>query len=99
MSAFPPELARKLNDLGCVACWLQGTPGTPPEFHHPRGQQGMSQRADHEDAIPLCPPHHRGPAGLKIPSIHGSPHAFIQTFGTEASLIALTQRLIGGGYE
>lgn len=84
----------KVAELGCIACYLQGTPGTWAEIHHPRAGTGLGKRASHFDAIPLCPIHHRGTAGLSVPSIHGSKNAFIETFGTEAELLELTKTLI-----
>ncbi len=54
----------------------------------------MGQKASHYDAICLCPPHHRGTAGLSVPSIHASKNAFIEAFGTEADLLELTKTLI-----
>lgn len=84
----------KVAALGCIACYQQGTPGTPAEIHHPRAGTGMGKRASHYDAIGLCPMHHRGTAGLSVPSIHGSKNAFIEAFGTEAELLELTKTLI-----
>ncbi len=84
----------KLTALGCIACYKQGTPGTPGEIHHPRAGTGMGRKASHFDAICLCPMHHRGTAGLSVPSIHGSKNAFIEAFGTEAELLELTKSLI-----
>lgn len=84
----------KVAALGCIACYQQGTPGTPAEIHHPRAGTGMGKRASHYDAIPLCAMHHRGTAGLSVPSIHGSKNAFIEAFGTEAELLELTKTLI-----
>ena len=73
-----------------------GHPETPCEIHHPRAGTGMGRKASHYDAIGLCPAHHRGTAGLKVPSIHGSKNAFIRMFGTEQSLLAYTQGLLQG---
>lgn len=84
----------KVAALGCIACYQQGTPGTPAEIHHPRAGTGAGRRASHFDAIGLCPMHHRGTAGLSVPSIHGSKNAFIEAFGTEAELLELTKALI-----
>ena len=84
----------KVAALGCIACYVQGTPGTSAEIHHPRAGTGMGRRASHYDAIGLCPMHHRGTAGLSVPSIHGSKNAFIEAFGTEAELLELTKTLI-----
>jgi len=84
----------KLAALGCIACYKQGTPGTPAEIHHPRAGTGLGLRASNERAIPLCPAHHRGTAGLSVPSIHGSKNAFIDAFGTEADLLELCNTLL-----
>lgn len=81
--------------LGCVACYLQGTPGTPAEIHHPRAGRGKGQRASHMDGIPLCPPHHRGTHHPAVPSIHLAKLAFIERFGTEEKLLQLVQQLTG----
>jgi hypothetical protein len=84
----------KVAALGCIACYKQDTPGTPCEIHHPRAGTGLGRRASHYDAIGLCPAHHRGTAGLSVPSIHGSKTDFIEAFGTEAELLELTKTLI-----
>jgi hypothetical protein len=43
----------------------------------------------------LCHIHHRGTAGLSVPSIHGSKNAFIESFGTEAELLVQVRELLG----
>jgi len=55
----------------------------------------MSQRARHDLAIPLCPAHHRGTAHPVVASIHHDKTRFIEQFGTESELLALTLELIG----
>jgi hypothetical protein len=82
----------RVADQGCIACSLMGYEGTPAEIHHIRAGVGKGQRASHHETIPLCPAHHRGTAGLKVPSIHGSRNAFIQTFGTEHQLLELVRQ-------
>lgn len=84
----------KISAFGCIACYVQGTPGTPCEIHHPRAGTGIGQKASHFDAIGLCPQHHRGTAGLSVPSIHGSKNAFIEQFGTEAELLEISNSVI-----
>ena len=85
----------KVADLGCIACYLQDTPGTPAEIHHPRAGKGTAQRASHFDAIPLCPAHHRGTQHPSVPSIHLARRAFIEQFGTEADLLAVVRERLG----
>lgn len=94
MNKAEKEHLSKVAAIGCIACHVQGTPGTPAEIHHPRAGTGLGVRASHYDAIPLCPPHHRGTVGLSVPSIHGSKNAFIEEFGTEAELLAILTALL-----
>jgi len=85
----------RLAALGCIACHQMGYSDTPAEIHHIRAGVGKGLRASHYEAIPLCPPHHRGTAGLKIPSIHGSKNNFIKAFGTERQLLDMCLKLLG----
>lgn len=85
----------KVSALGCIACHLQNTPGTPAEIHHPRAGRGKGQRASHMDGIPLCPAHHRGTMHPQVPSIHMAKRAFIAQFGTEQDLLQQVRQLIG----
>lgn len=78
-------------DFGCVACFVQGTPGTPAEIHHIREGFGRGQRADHQQSIPLCPAHHRGSMHPHVPSIHRDKLKFIEAFGTESDLLQLVR--------
>lgn len=84
----------RVAELGCIACRLIGYYDTPAELHHPRSGQGLGQRASHFDVIPLCPAHHRGTAGLKVPSVHGSPDAFKKSFGMESDLLEKVYKLL-----
>ena len=96
MTKAEKQQLNRVAALGCIACYLQGTPGTPAEIHHPRAGRGKGQRASHMDGIPLCPPHHRGTHHPAVPSIHLSKLAFIERFGTEEKLLQLVHQLIGG---
>jgi len=89
------EWMRQVTELGCIACLVQGTPGTPAEIHHIREGQGRGQRSDHKQSIGLCPPHHRGTDHPRTPSIHMAKLAFIEQFGTEQELLDLTPRELG----
>ena len=82
----------RLAELGCVLCIRLGYYATPAEIHHIRDGQGMSQRASHFDAVPLCVAHHRGDDGL-----HGlGRRAFERVYGvTEAELLAEVRELLG----
>ena len=78
----------KLVEHGCALCWHLGIYGTPAEVHHLRDGQGLSQRASDDEAIPLCPAHHRGPQGL-----HGlGTRGFAARYGiTERELLELVR--------
>ena len=59
----PKERKARFNALsqhGCCVC------RRPAEIHHLVGlkYRGMSQKADDENTIPLCPEHHRGSQGI-----------------------------------
>lgn len=84
----------RVAELGCIACCIDGTPGTPPELHHPRAGTGGGQKAPDSDVIPLCPPHHRGTMHPSVPSIHRDKLKFIARFGTEAQLLAIVRHAI-----
>ena len=84
----------RLSAIGCIACRLQGTPGTPAEIHHPRAGAGAGRKAPHTDAMPLCPAHHRGTMHPGVPSIHLDKHRFIEEFGTEAELLEATRAVL-----
>jgi len=95
MTKAEKQHLNRVAALGCVACFIQGTPGTPAEIHHPRAGRGKGQRAGHMDGIPLCPAHHRGTHHPAVPSIHLAKLAFIERFGTEEKLLQLVQQLTG----
>ena len=80
----------KIPGLGCIACLIQGTPGTPGEIHHLRDGQGRGQRSDHQHSICLCPPHHRGTDHPRTPSIQMAKRDFETRFGTEPELYERT---------
>jgi hypothetical protein len=82
----------RVAELGCIACLIAGTPGTSPELHHPRTDAGTGQKAPDSDVIPLCHAHHRGTQHPRVPSIHLDRLNFIETFGSEAELLARVRK-------
>lgn len=82
-------------ELGCIACLVQGTPGSFAEIHHIREGQGRGQRSDHQHSLALCPAHHRGTDHPRTASIHMAKRAFITQFGTEAELLERTRQELG----
>ncbi|CAB4133828.1 Recombination enhancement, RecA-dependent nuclease [uncultured Caudovirales phage] len=83
----------KLSQLGCIVCLREGFGYSPPHIHHIRTGQGMAQRADYLDAIPLCPNHHQN-GGYGV-ALHAGQGKFESRFGTEIELLKHTKRLIG----
>ena len=84
-----------ITELGCIACLVQGTPGTFGEVHHMRAGQGRGQRSAHKKSLCLCPAHHRGTHHPDIASIHLAKRAFIEQFGTEEELYERTIQELG----
>lgn len=93
---------RKLYELGCICCILEGLPRSEAMIHHL--VEGM-KRLGHDFTIPVCPWHHVGqpPAGLSIrqaalmmgPSLELSKRKFVATYGTEHELLAMVNQRIG----
>ena len=54
----------RVAGIGCILCHHLGHGFSPAQVHHPRFSEGMSQRASHFLAIPLCPEHHQGATGI-----------------------------------
>lgn len=72
--------------LGCLIC------GAPAEIHHPRFVCGMSQRASHWLAIPLCPRCHRT-GGFGV-AIHAGQQEFEKNYMSEQDMLAEVIRRI-----
>lgn len=78
--------------LGCVVCLNQGNPDTPAELHHIRAGQGMSQRANEFEVIPLCPFHHRH--GGHGNAVHAGRATWEAINGTEQELLVQVLALV-----
>ena len=78
----------RVASIGCIVCSDLGYQDTPAEIHHLREGQGMSQRASHYLAIPLCATHHR--TGGKGVALHAGQREFEALYGTELDLLART---------
>ena len=81
--------------LGCIACLIDGNPGTPAELHHIRETAGGGQKALDTDVLPTCPAHHRGTMHPAVPSIHLDRLTFIARYGSETELLARVRALLG----
>ena len=81
-----------ITALGCIACLIDGHPGTPGAVHHLlRG----GQRIGHLHTICLCDPgHHQNGGPLKV-SRHPHKTRCQAKYGTAAELLARTKTLVG----
>ena len=70
----------RVAQLPCLGCGASGV-----HVHHIREGQGGSQRASDFLTVPLCSDCHTG--GF---SIHGSPRAFTNIYGSELDMLAQT---------
>lgn len=84
--------------LGCIVCRNKRLGHTPAECHHIRTGYGTSQRAPHDETLPLCPVHHRtgdgtgkyrGEIGYHFNSI-----VFQVRYGTEHQLLEQVRGLL-----
>lgn len=78
-------------ELGCIACFVIGKPGTPCEVHH---MLEGGRRKGHMWTIGLCPAHHRGGRNdAEIASRHPHHREFERRYGTEQELLEKTRRM------
>lgn len=91
----------RIQDIGCVACCIDGIHQNPPEIHHL--VSGM-KRLGHDYTVALCPFHHRGivPSGFSYdqvravsgPSMALEPDAFRKHYGTQEELLEFQNALL-----
>jgi hypothetical protein len=89
------------QDIGCIACLIDGHPGVPADVAH---ETNGGRREGHEFTFPLCPFHHRGvlPDGMDGntaraiygPSFAYSKRDFEARYGTERRLVEITNDII-----
>jgi len=87
------------QELGCLACDIEGESGGFADAHH-----CDDQRQDHDRIYGLCPWHHRGLSvdgshrnrmrNMYGPSKAHEPRAFTERYGTEQQLLDLQNQRI-----
>jgi hypothetical protein len=87
------EYLDRVAELGCIVCRNERLGKSPALIHHIRTGYGVSQRAPHHEAIPLCPIHHQYPAGGEL-AYHASPKQFEDRYGTELELLEQVRGLL-----
>ena len=85
----------RVAELGCAVCRRMGYEGTPSEIHHRTGGMGIGQRSGHDQAIPLCPEHHRGATGVHGLGVRG----FRKHWGYGEEELLEDVRVLLGGYK
>lgn len=92
---------QRIQELGCVACLLDGVPGVPCDIHH---MLSGGRRRGHGFTCGLCEWHHRAvlPSGRKMneyaevhgPSLAAMPRAFAKRYGDEYELYEIQEALL-----
>lgn len=93
---------RKLQDMGCICCSIEGIGYVPVDVHHLVDKGYRKHSGGNQSTLPLCPWHHRGvpPTGMSAddalfyagPSLELHKKRFIETYGTERELLALVDK-------
>lgn len=88
---------RKLQDLGCICCYILGLPGVPGDIHHvvENGYRRLS--GGNKSTLCLCPFHHRGVGNGNSffgPSLADGSKPFHRYWGTQGELLAKVNELL-----
>ena len=95
-----PTVAEKawmdsITALGCIACLIDGHPGTPGAVHH---LLSGGRRMGHMHTICLCDPgHHQNGQQFGKVSRHPFKARFESQYSSESDLLDLTQQLVNAG--
>lgn len=80
----------RVASLGCIACRQDGLLNTWVSIHH---CDGRTKPGAHRKVLALCAPHHQT-GGKDAPAIHPWKARFEAKYGTQAQLMAETERLL-----
>jgi hypothetical protein len=96
-NASEREHMSKVAELGCIACFLlSGQQGTPAAIHHVCGSRRTESNPEpHKQVIGLCGEHHQGTGTKPGGYVHGRLAEFEEMFGSQESLIEMTEELLG----
>lgn len=78
----------RIAEIGCIACLQDGVHNTHVSIHH---VDGRTKPGAHLKVLALCGPHHQT-GGEWAPAIHPYKSQFESRYGTQAELLAETQR-------
>ncbi len=96
-NASEREYMTKVAEFGCIACYIiSGQHGTPSAIHHVHGsKRSLSMPEPHKQVLGLCGYHHQGVGEFKEGGyVHGKRREFEEMFGSQDSLIQMTQELV-----
>lgn len=83
------EYMGKVQELGCIVCWLKYNVESPALVHH---CTGMGRKRNHYETIPLCHNHH---AYNGVDGIHKlGKKAWGEKFWPEQMLLETVERLL-----
>jgi hypothetical protein len=81
---------RLIDNVGCIACRLDGTANRYAVIHH---TDGRTKPGCHMKVVPLCAPHHQT-GGEDAPSIHPWKKRFEAKYGTQESLMLMCASIL-----
>ena len=94
----------RLQEIGCIACYLDGSPGEPGDIHHLVDKGYRKHSGGHRATLCLCQWHHSGKPRMGFskkwmaekygPSLAENKKAFVAHYGTERELLVKSDALI-----
>lgn len=96
MTKAEREWCARISEIGCIACYVSGFPGTPGAVHH---ILKSGRRQSHLETLLLCDPgHHQYGDGVTKISRHPYKARFEAAYGSESELLKITRDLVEGSW-
>jgi hypothetical protein len=85
--------SRMVQVVGCIACYLDGTPTDYVSIHH---IDGRTKPGCHKKVLPLCAGHHQDGTGNNkdLIAVHPFKARFEALYGNQLELLQLVMNLI-----
>jgi hypothetical protein len=86
--------SRMAEEVGCIACLIDGHPNTYVSIHH---IDGRTKPDCHNEVLPLCAPHHQQDDSDKMCriAVHPNKARFEARYGSQYELLAQVQEKLG----
>lgn len=86
--------SRMANEIGCIACLLDGHPNTYVSIHH---IDGRTREGCHKKVLALCAGHHQDGTGedKSLIAVHPWTARFEERYGTQEELLGRVMRVLG----